>query len=204
MEHKTHLFRIITSILCLCCALLCLYKIFDYSDKGNIKAITTFDKPELLYGNEYCFVSDEYIYTVNTHLGIIHIFDKAGEFKKGLQIPTSSGAVWCGNKDNFLYIYSVRNNILIQLDGINHSDETNIYYSSPYDFYNSLNLTNLSSKLSKNEITAKNNIKISLNIKHTIFSDIFYTIIFSICFIYILSLQLWWLLKNLNTIKIHR
>ncbi len=137
------------------------------------------DTPEIFVkakpiSNVQCYHSkDKYVYLVSPKNGLIQIFSYNGEFIKGFNIPSDSGEVWSGSND-LLYIYCVRSNSQITIDGENLVFEQNVFYSNTYDFYRAKNITNENlCEIRKNVVSIKKDNteqKIQLKVESSFFS----------------------------------
>ncbi len=136
---------ILLIIFLLGCYLFSIFKILMYFSVDQSEFLELSKETPTLYGDEMCFSDDEFLYLVNTKKGNIYVFNHDGnydgEFNYTLRIPTNGGIVWAGMSD-VLYVYAVRTNLLISISGEEYN-QTDAYYSSRDDFYDSINLPNV-------------------------------------------------------------
>lgn len=148
--------KTIFSILFLFMALYYAYNLVNFKQYQNVSYITESSEKCTLYGTEKCYISRDHIYTININSGIVHIFDTRGCFLKSIYIPGNGGIFWSGMSDDRIHVYSVRNNLQVNLVGDRYETIENKEYINLDDFIeqNDINVRNLY-KLNKNKVVVK-------------------------------------------------
>ena len=103
-----------------------------------------------VFDTDRCYVNSKYIYIVNELNGKIHIFNMKGTCIKKVNVITKGGVVW-SKYDDALYIYSVRTNIEMCING-EKITEKKTFYGNPNEFYTTNNSCNQNIATLKNDM----------------------------------------------------
>lgn len=141
-----------------------------------------FVEQESIYDSQ-CYYINKYIYAISPQIGVVQIFADDGEFIKGIYLPTVGGTVWSGSNDK-IYLYCVRSNTQVTIDGEEFMCEYNIYYDDLNDFYISKNINNkYMCMLKGNKVYINNGVDmIRLNTRRNYFSVDVSVALLIICF----------------------
>ena len=185
MKNILRICRLILAIVFICGFI---FSIIQLTKQFNFSYTSTpelFVEPKSFSDVQCYYKDDKYIYLVGTKDGVVQIFSYQGDFIKGFNIPSNGGIVWAGS-NKLLYIYCVRSNILIKIDGEELEFKENVFYRNPNDFYESNTITNETlCNIRGNVITVNNDVNhtIQLCVNRNVFSIDVCIVILIMCII---------------------